>query len=362
MRILFISSLPETNSGGPKHSVPRQVNAQAKYDDVKWFNISPWGVDQTSVPCEIITDIKECITNAINYNPDLVIFEDFQYMGYIQIAKALRRNGIPYVIVPRGSMTKAAQKHKYLKKTIANILFFNKFAEKAAAIEYLTEKEKENASKEWNKNSLIIPNGTESMVKADKEFSSGGLRGVFIGRLNPYHKGLDQFLPACGALSRLIKEKNVRVDMYGPAETGVREQLVNQVKGYGLSDYIHFHGEVHGKEKDKTLREADFFILTSRFEGMPMGLVEALSYGLPVLATEETNMGDVIANSHAGLVSTCNMKEIEKNLEALITAPINLLKDMSQNAYSLSKDYNWDNIANRAHEQYINLIGDPKHE
>lgn len=358
MRILFISSLPETNSGGPKHSVPRQVNAQAKYDDVKWFNISPWGVDQTSVPCEIITEIKKCIANAIKYNPHLVIFEDFQYMGYIQIAKVLRRNGIPYVIVPRGSMTKAAQKHKYLKKTIANILFFNKFAKKAAAIEYLTEKEKDNASKEWNKTSMIIPNGTEAKVKEEKKFSSYGLRGVFIGRLNPYHKGLDQFLPACGALSRLIKDKNVRIDMYGPAEAGVREQLVNQVKEYDLSEYICFHREVHGKEKDQILMNADFFILTSRFEGMPMGLVEALAYGLPVLVTEETNMGDVIAKSNAGFVSTCTMKEIEKNLQALITAPTSLLMEMSRNAYSLSRTYDWDSITKKAHVQYVNLIGE----
>lgn len=358
MKILFISSLPETNSGGPKHSVPRQVNAQAKYDDVKWINISPWGVDQTGVPCEIITDVNKCIANTYEYDPDLVIFEDFQYMGYIKIAKALRRKCIPYVIVPRGSMTKAAQKHKHLKKAIANTLFFDKFAKKAAAIEYLTEKEKENASKEWNKNSLIIPNGTETTIKVAKEFSSDGLRGVFIGRLNPYHKGLDQFLPACGALRHLIKEKNVRIDMYGPAETGVREQLVNQVKEYGLSDYIRIHYEVHGIEKDKILREADFFILTSRFEGMPMGLVEALAYGLPVLVTEETNLGDVIAKSNAGFVSTCNMKEIEKNLEAMITAPINLLKGMSQNAYSLSGMYDWNNITKMAHELYVNLIGE----
>lgn len=362
MKILYISSLPETNSGGPKHSVPKQVNAQAIYDEVFWINITPWGIDETNIPCECILDLDKVVDRIDNILPDLVVFEEFYYISFYKISRNIWKRRIPYIIVPRGSMTKAAQKHKYLKKTIANILFFNKFAEKAAAIEYLTEKEKENASKEWNKNSLIIPNGTESMVKADKEFSSDGLRGVFIGRLNPYHKGLDQFLPACGALSRLIKEKNVRVDMYGPAETGVREQLVTQVKGYGLSDYIHFYGEVHGKEKDKILREADFFILTSRFEGMPMGLVEALAYGLPVLATEETNMGDVIAKSNAGFVSTCNANEIEKNLEAMITSPINILKELSQNAYTLSKDYNWDNIAKKAHEQYVNLIGAPKHE
>ena len=89
-----------------------------------------------------------------------------------------------------------------------------------------------------------------------------------------------------------------------------------------------------------------------------MGLVEALAYGLPVLVTEETNMGDVIAKSNAGFVSTCNMKEIETNLKALITAPINLLKRMSQNAYSLSRTYDWDNITKKAHEQYVNLIGE----
>lgn len=362
MKILFISSLPETNSGGPKHSVPRQVNSQARYDDVKWINISPWGVEDSDIPCEIIIDIRNCLIETKKFHPDLVIFEDFQYLAYIKIAFVLRQMKIPYIIVPRGSMTKAAQNHKRLKKTIANFLFFYRFSKKAVAIEYLTVQEKEASSEKWNKNSLIIPNGTDDRQVASKKYDSKEYRGVFIGRLNPYHKGLDQFIYACGNISSIVKEKKIQIDLYGPAERGVRNQLKKQIDEYGLSDNIHIYSEVNNDEKKKILSCADFFILTSRFEGMPMGLIEAFSYGLPVLATKETNMGDVIEANNAGFISVCDAKQIENNLLKMINCSISEMETMSKNAFSLSKKYNWINIAKNAHELYQELIGERKNE
>ena len=357
MRILYVSSLPETMSGGPKHSVPKQVNAQAKYDQVKWINISRWGAETSNVPCEMIEDYRLIKNSLIQFNPELVIFEDFQYFMFVRIATLLRKKGYPYIIVPRGCMTTAAQRHKALKKEIANLLFLNRFARKALAIEYLTTNEEKNASKSWNKNSIIVPNGTDIHNETKELFNMNSLVGTFIGRINPYHKGIDQFLLACNDLSELIRKKNISMHFYGPAEIGVREELEKQIIQYGLQDNIHLHKEVHGEEKDKVLRASDFFILTSRFEGMPMGLIEALAYGLPVLVTEETNMGDVIDKWKAGFVSQCERIGIRNNLNRLLNNSEEEFKRMSLNALSLAKKYDWINIAERTHGQYLELLG-----
>ena len=58
-----------------------------------------------------------------------------------------------------------------------------------------------------------------------------------------------------------------------------------------LDDIVFYHyGAVFGKVKEKVLLDNDFFILTSRLEGHPMALIEALSYGLPCLVTQGSRL------------------------------------------------------------------------
>lgn len=61
-----------------------------------------------------------------------------------------------------------------------------------------------------------------------------------------------------------------------------------------MDNLIITHGGVYDSDKETILLNSDFFILTSRFKGHLMGLIEALSYGLFCLVTEGSNMADGI--------------------------------------------------------------------
>ena len=106
---------------------------------------------------------------------------------------------------------------------------------------------------------------------------------------------------------------------------------------------------VRGEEKEKVLLQSDVFFLTSRFEGHPMGLIEALSYGVPSFVTRGTNMYDEVRNYEAGWVAETSKDDIIVSLRQMIKERT-LFPTYSKNAIKLARTYNWDSLALKFHE------------
>ena len=70
----------------------------------------------------------------------------------------------------------------------------------------------------------------------------------------------------------------------------------------GIETVATIVDEIAGKAKEELLLNTDLFIMTSRLEGHPMGLIEALAYGVPCLVSRGTNMYDEVLSSNAGWV------------------------------------------------------------
>lgn len=357
---MYISCLAGEKSEGPNYSVPNQIKAQAKYDNVLWFNINNtlkecWDIDVDFINMTIVSrpDIEN-LPKPFN-RADLVIFEGLYTLSFCKIAKQLRKNNIPYIIIPRSSLTTSGQQSKALKKKIGNLVFFNRFIKNAAAIQYLTEDEYKSSGDSWNKTSLIIPNGIDKKNKSKVWENKAYLRGVFIGRMDIYQKGIDLLIEACTLLKNEMKTADCIIDIYGPDRKGAKFIINKLIAKNDLVDLVHIHDAVFDDEKEAILLDSDFFILTSRFEGHPMGLIEALSYGLPCLVTTGTNMADEIAEADAGWTAQISVDSIAEALKTL-------LKDKAQfavkgqSALKLSKQYNWDALAQTSNREYVGLL------
>ena len=289
-------------------------------------------------------------------HPDLVVFEGFYDVREAMFAKKLVRLNIPYVIIPRGSLThQSLNNHSKWKKKIAHWLIFNQYAYKADAIQYLTNDEYKDSGDRWNKQHIIIPNGFSTPERTKSIFNSDKIKATFIGRLDLYHKGLDVLIDACDMLQRELRNAGFELCLYGPRRYQ-HDLIAQMLDEKGLNDIITLGGETSGKAKEKVLLDSDLFVLTSRFEGHPMGLIEALAYGVPAIVTPGSNMAAEIRKSNSGW--TCKdvtVEEISKMLRQMI-AERNQLPVKSLNAMKLAEPYDWDKLAAKFHEEAVKLL------
>jgi glycosyltransferase involved in cell wall biosynthesis len=130
------------------------------------------------------------------------------------------------------------------------------------------------------------------------------LRLLYVGRVAP-DKGLDTLLAGFAAAARQLGPETLRLDLVGWAAHGERARLETELERLGLSHRVHFHGpQPYGDALFEWYRAADVFVLTSPSEGTPRALVEAIAFGLPVIATAVGGIPDVVSDGEHGCLVT----------------------------------------------------------
>jgi glycosyltransferase involved in cell wall biosynthesis len=118
---------------------------------------------------------------------------------------------------------------------------------------------------------------------------------VSIGRLVP-QKNHALFLEAAGLLARTWPEAEFMIVGDGP----LRPALEAQGRALGLSGRLSFTGE--RDDIDAILRAASLFWLTSRWEGMPNVVLEAMASGVPVITTDVAGVRELLRPGIDGFI------------------------------------------------------------
>jgi glycosyltransferase involved in cell wall biosynthesis len=136
-----------------------------------------------------------------------------------------------------------------------------------------------------------------------------------VGRL-VHIKGYDLLLDAWAIVVPKAPEWKLRILGDGPE----KEQLCAQARELGVEHSVEFVGTTPGVEEH--YHKAAIFCLSSRFEGFPMVLLEALSYGLPVVSFDcETGPAEILEGTGGRLVAAFDVRGLAENILHFIRSP-----------------------------------------
>jgi glycosyltransferase involved in cell wall biosynthesis len=152
----------------------------------------------------------------------------------------------------------------------------------AAGIVVLTKRTLEAFPSSWKKKMVVIPNPVSVAIDCpfqERKRTKTNFTVISIGRLTE-QKGFDLLIKAFSLLDGRYPDWNLLILGEGPQKSEL-EKLCRQLH---VTEKVRLAGNV--PKPEISLREADIFVLPSRFEGFPNVLCEAMACGLPVIATD----------------------------------------------------------------------------
>lgn len=296
-----------------------------------------------------LSEFKHVIDNI---KPDIFIFHSLYIYEYIKFYTYLIQKKIPYLIQLHGALSKENYKKNFIKKWIANVLFFNKFIRRAKSIIYLNKNEYDQSIvKTINPSYLIIPNGCPE-VKNEMTIDrcNHKVEILYLGRIDFHHKGLDKLIEAIRILNSENLSTKVHFSFYGFGDQIEIERLMTEFSN--LDHIANYYGPIYGLSKNKVYQKSNIFILTSRYEGMPMGVLEALANRLPCIITEATNMGKIIKDYNCGWITNFEAKDIANTIKSAFEEYSNNSLQFKKNAELASQQYTWRSIAEESIKKY----------
>lgn len=194
-----------------------------------------------------------------------------------------------------------------------------------------SEKEKSTLQNEFGVRDVeILPNcvnltGAEAFVRKEKPEGQPLVVG-YLGRIVET-KGMDWLLRACGLLMKEGVDFQLKL-------AGTESEGGDYLSRFSrlLGDRFHYCGLVSGDSKNEFLESLDVFILPTYFEGLPMSLLETMSYGCVPVTTPVGSIPDVVRDGENGLY--IKMKDDQSIADSLKTLAADrpLLSRLSEQA------------------------------
>jgi glycosyltransferase involved in cell wall biosynthesis len=262
-----------------------------------------------------------------------------------------RRHRVPYVVSPEGIVAPLAftNRQRLLKRCYWRVVE-QRILSHAAAIRVVSDFERNCLRALGIRTAMLLaaegpePDALEA-YHSNTRPRTAARQFLFLGRLDIWQKALDHMVVGFAASLR-ENNRGQRLALVGPPLDGAAERLRRLFASEGLVEGrdVVLSPPVYGAAKWEVLQRADVFLHPSRREGIPRSVTEALAMGLPVIVSDETNLGTVVEDAAAGWRIEGTPAGVTRGVLAAMAA--NDLETRAANAARLARtDLSWDTIA-----------------
>lgn len=204
---------------------------------------------------------------------------------------------------------------------------------------------------------ITIHNGVEilnSKLEITNKFQTPNYKFkiVFTGRLDK-PKDPELLLRAFAELPENIKEKT-QINLIG--EGPKKDKLKKLAQEKNIEEKVEFWGELSRMKVIEILKKSDIFVLTSNYEGFPITILEAMSCGLPVIASDVGGVKEAVDESCGIIIKRGDKKALKEALEQLLTNP-ELIQKLGENALKrVEKNFSLEKMLKETEKVYDELV------
>ena len=289
---------------------------------------------------------------ALRYAPDILHIHGIGPSLYTPLARIL---GIKVVITSHGSNYKHLKWGKFAKIILRIGEFLGVFY--ANEVIVISKNIADEIKKKYNRDVTVIPNGVTipKILHTENALRKYNLeKGKFllaVGRFVP-EKGFHDLIEAFNQLSTLnskLRTTNWKLVIVGRADHEDKYSL-NLKEKAGKNNNIILTGFLTGEPLQALYSHAGLFVLPSYYEGLPIVLLEAMSYGLSCIAS------DIPANRNVELSENRFFRlgdiiELNTKIHEFIDRPLND-EEKRRQINLIAERYDWEKIAEKTMEVY----------
>jgi glycosyltransferase involved in cell wall biosynthesis len=302
---------------------------------------------------------------VLAWRPDVVHFHSVHVALNVALAARLCDAEIPYCVTVHGGLFPAALRRGRVKKALFNLLFERRFLSDARFVHAVSPHEVA-AIRGYGFEGpvVIVPNG----VPLDADVAPHRPEPVyaahpclmnvriflFVGRLDPWQKGLDLLIEAFAraALS------DAALVLVGPDCRGSRHSLEVLADRFGILPRVVFTGAAFGEDRARLFGAADVFVHPSRWEGLSLSVLAAEASGKPCLLTRAADPLGGLERAHAAVMVEPTVASIAAGLRRFATLSGRELQIMGARAKVVAGTHaKWPDIAGRLVQAYRAALG-----
>lgn len=201
----------------------------------------------------------------------------------------------------------------------------------------------------------IIENGVDMPAKSvsEQNFLNSPKKLISFTRFD-YQKNSSQLVGIFNVLKNQNKADQFKMMILGSGEEETKIKKMTEESG--LNQMFNFKGAV--KNPRDYLNESFCYITTSRWEGLPLAVLEAMSHGVPVIATDIAGNNDIVENNHTGFLYNPENPAEAAEFIIRLSEDLELWKFFAkQSREKIISSFSLEKMAQKTQELYHTLVG-----